>query len=69
MLEWSAASWVGDGQGHGRVTALQLDVAAVGKGFQRRTSRTEIRGTAGSVAWRAIPEMPVTKELPLQAAL
>lgn len=45
----------GLGEGYGRVTAVQLDVAATGKGSQRRSIRMEIRPDAGRVTWRAAP--------------
>ena len=40
--------------GGGRVTSVQLDVAALGKGFQRRTGRMEIREEVGVSVWRTI---------------
>ncbi|MBW0288756.1 MULTISPECIES: hypothetical protein [Rhodococcus] len=68
-LESQVAGYSGLGEGHGRVTGVQLDVAAAGKGFQRRTLRTEIRSDSGSVAWRTVPEVHATGAAPLRAAL
>ncbi|WP_197492852.1 hypothetical protein [Rhodococcus qingshengii] len=36
------------------MTSVQLDVAALGKRFQRRTGRMEIREEAGVSVWRTI---------------
>ncbi|KAF0956871.1 hypothetical protein MLGJGCBP_04799 [Rhodococcus sp. T7] len=68
-IESRVAGYSGLGEGHGRVTAVQLDIAAAGKGFQRRTLRMEIRSDSGAVAWRTVPEIPVTGHTPLRAAL
>lgn len=40
--------------GRGRVTGLQLDVGAAGKGFQQRTGRMEIRDDIGQLRWAGI---------------
>lgn len=68
-IESRVAGYSGLGEGHGRVTAVQLDVAAAGKGFQRRTQCMEIRSDSGSVAWRTVPEVQATGHAPLRAAL
>ncbi|MGY4783688.1 hypothetical protein ACVH9Z_27695 [Rhodococcus opacus] len=68
-IESRVAGYSGLGEGHGRVTGVQLDVAAAGKGFQRRTQRMEIRSDSGSVAWRTVPEVQATGHAPLRAAL
>lgn len=68
-IESRVAGYSGLGEGHGRVTGIQLDVAAAGKGFQRRTQRMEIRSDSGSVAWRTVPEIPAAGHTPLRAAL
>jgi hypothetical protein len=68
-IESRVAGYSGLGERHGRVTGIQLDVAAAGKGFQRRTRRMEIRGDSGSVAWRTVPEVQATDHGPLRAAL
>ncbi|CAG7642658.1 hypothetical protein SIM91_02345 [Rhodococcus opacus] len=68
-IESRVAGYSGLGEGHGRVTGIQLDVAAAGKGFQRRTQRMEIRSDSGSVAWRTVPEVQATGHAPLRAAL
>ncbi|MFV9456930.1 hypothetical protein ACNJ7E_26310 [Rhodococcus sp. NM-2] len=68
-IESRVAGYSGLGEGHGRVTGIQLDVAAAGKGFQRRTQRIEIRSDSGSVAWRTVPEVQATGHAPLRAAL
>ena len=68
-IESRVAGYSGLGEGHGRVTAVQLDVAAAGKGFQWRKQRMEIRSGFGSMAWCAIPEAQATGRAPLRAAL
>ena len=68
-IESRVAGYSGLGEGHGRVTGVQLDVAAAGKGFQRRTQRMEIRKDSGSVSWRTVPEVQATGRAPLRAAL
>ncbi|UNN05206.1 hypothetical protein [Rhodococcus opacus] len=68
-IESRVAGYSGLGEGHGRVTGVHLDVAAAGKGFQRRTLRMEIRSDAGSVAWRTVPEIQSTGHTPLRVAL
>lgn len=68
-IDSRVAGYTGLGDTYGRVTGVHLDVAAAGKGFPRRTLRMEIRGDAGSVAWRTVPETPATGPTPLRAAL
>lgn len=68
-IESQVAVYSGLGEGHGRVTGIQLDVAAAGKGFQRRTRRMEIRCNSGSVSWRTVPEIQAIGHAPLRAAL
>jgi hypothetical protein len=68
-IESRVAGYSGLGEGHGRVTGIQLDVAAAGKGFQRRTQRMEIRSDSGSLSWRTVPEIQTTGHAPLRAAL
>lgn len=47
---------------------MKLEVAAAGKGFQRRTARMEISDDAGSVNWRTIPDLATPITTPLRAA-
>jgi hypothetical protein len=68
-IESQVTGYSGLGDRHGRLTAVQLDVAAAGKGFQRRTSRMEIRSDSGSVTWRADTDVHTTEHAPLRAAL
>jgi hypothetical protein len=68
-IESRVAGYSGLGEGHGRVTGIQLDVAAAGTGFQRRTQRMEIRSDSGSLSWRTVPEIQTTGHAPLRAAL
>jgi len=65
------AGYTGISEGRGRVTSVQLDVAAAGKGFQRRTGRMEIREEASTSVWRAVAPTGVaaTGPAPLQKAL
>lgn len=67
-IESRVFGYSGIGQGHGRVTAVQLEVAAAGRGFQRRIGRMEISGDAGSVTWRTIPDIRTSITGPLRAA-
>lgn len=67
-IESRVVGYTGLGQGHGRVTAVQLEVAAAGKGFQRRTGRMEISDDAGSVTWRTLPDIRTSITSPLRAA-
>ncbi|ABH00781.1 conserved hypothetical protein (plasmid) [Rhodococcus jostii RHA1] len=68
-IDSRVAGYTGLGDKYGRVTGVHLDVAAAGKGFQRRTLRVEIRSDAGSVAWRTVPETQATGPTRLRAAL
>ncbi|WP_410176528.1 hypothetical protein [Rhodococcus qingshengii] len=70
-IESRVAGYSGLTAGRGRVTSVQLDVAALGKGFQRRTGRMEIREEAGVSVWRAIaPTVDSAHEpAPLKKAL
>ena len=70
-IESRVAGYSGLTAGRGRVTSVQLDVAATGKGFQRRTGRMEIREEAGMSVWRAIaPTVNAAHEpAPLRKAL
>jgi hypothetical protein len=70
-IESRVAGYSGLTAGRGRVTSVQLDVAALGKGFQRRTGRMEIREEAGVSVWRAIaPTVDAAHEpAPLKKAL
>ncbi|KAF0966658.1 hypothetical protein [Rhodococcus sp. T7] len=68
-IESQVTGYSGLGDRHGRLTAVQLDVAAAGKGFQRRTSRMEIRSDSGSVTWRADTDAQTAEHAPLRAAL
>lgn len=70
-IESRVAGYSGLTAGRGRVTSVQLDVAAVGKGFQRRTGRMEILEEAGVSVWRAIaPTVDASHEpAPLKKAL
>jgi hypothetical protein len=56
------------GRGHGRVTGVKLEVAATGKGFQRRTARMEISDAAGSGNWRTIGDLGTPITPPLRGA-
>lgn len=70
-IESRVAGYSGLTAGRGRVTSVQLDVAALGKGFQRRTGRMEIREDAGVSVWRSIaPTVDAAHEpAPLKNAL
>lgn len=68
-IESCVVGYTGLGQGHGRVTAVKLDVAAAGKGFQRRTGRMEIHDGTGQVAWRTIHDPHTRITAPLRATL
>ena len=68
-IESQVTGYSGLGERHGRLTAVQLDVAAVGKGFQRRASRMEICSDSGSVTWRTDTDIHTTAHPPLRAAL
>ncbi|MGW4339554.1 hypothetical protein ACWEK5_43245 [Rhodococcus koreensis] len=68
-IESQVAGYTGLDDRRGRVTGVQLDVAAAGKGFQRRTRRMELRSDSGSVAWRTVPTVPATDAATLRAAL
>lgn len=68
-IESQVAGYSGLGEGRGRVTGVQLDVAAAGKGFQRRARRMEIRSDSGSVTWCTVPEAQDAGRAPLRAAL
>ena len=70
-IESTVAGYTGIGEGRGRVTSVQFDVAAAGKGFQRRTGRMEIREEAGTSVWRAVAPAgaAATGPTPLQKAL
>lgn len=63
------AGYSGITAGRGRVTAVQFDVAAAGKGFQRRTQRMEIRDDTGSLSWHTAGEVPDATTMLLRAAL
>jgi len=54
--------------GRGRVTGVQLDVAAAGKGFQQRTGRMEIRDESGQLRWAAVDDSTLAATPPLRAA-
>lgn len=66
-IESRVAGYAGLGEGRGRVTSVQLDVAATGKGFQRRTGRMEIREESGISVWRSVA--PVVTAAPGDAPL
>lgn len=70
-IESTVAGYTGISEGRGRVTSVQLDVEAAGKGFQRRTGRMEIREEGGVSIWRAVApiEVAATGPTPLQKAL
>ncbi|EME16415.1 MULTISPECIES: hypothetical protein [Rhodococcus] len=53
--------------GRGRVTGVQLDVAAAGKGFQQRTGPMEIRDDTGQLRW-AVDDTTLASTPPLRAA-
>lgn len=54
--------------GRGRVTGVQLDVAAAGKGFQQRTGSMEIRDESGQLRWATVDNTALASTLPLRAA-
>ncbi|WCT06257.1 hypothetical protein [Rhodococcus qingshengii] len=54
--------------GRGRVTGIQLDVAAAGKGFQQRTGRMEICDDTGQLRWATVVDSALTSTPPLRAA-
>ena len=66
-IESRVAGYSGLTAGRGRVTSVQLDVAAAGKGFQRRAGRMEIREEAGVSVWRAISPTADTAHAPCPA--
>lgn len=69
-IESRVVGYTGLEQGHGRVSGVKLEVAAAGKGFQRRTGRMEISDDgAGSVTWRTIADISTTVTAPLRVAL
>ncbi|MCW2092995.1 UNVERIFIED_ORG: hypothetical protein M2328_006348 [Rhodococcus erythropolis] len=54
--------------GRGRVTGIQLDVAAAGKGFQQRTGSLEIRDDTGQLRWATVDDTTLASTPPLRAA-
>ncbi|MFC1474241.1 hypothetical protein [Rhodococcus qingshengii] len=54
--------------GRGRVTGVQLDVAAAGKGFQQCTGRMEIRDDTGQLRWATVDDSALASTPPLRAA-
>jgi hypothetical protein len=68
-IESQVTGYSGLGDRHGRLTAVRLDVAAAGNGFQRRTNRMEIRSDSGSATWRTDTDVHPTEHPPLRAAL
>ncbi|WP_428480571.1 hypothetical protein [Rhodococcus qingshengii] len=54
--------------GRGRVTGVQLDVAAAGKGFQQRTGSLEIRDESGQLRWVTVDDSTRAATPPLRAA-
>lgn len=54
--------------GRGRVTGVQLDVAAAGKGFHQRTGSLEIRDESGQLRWATVDHTPLASTPPLKAA-
>ncbi|NMM91861.1 hypothetical protein B2J88_47580 [Rhodococcus sp. SRB_17] len=63
------AGYSGLSEGRGRVTGVQLDVAAAGKGFQQRTGRMEIRDDTGQLRWAAVDDTGAVGVPSLRAAL
>lgn len=51
------------GQGRGRVLTVQLDVAATGKSFQRRSARMEIGERDGKTSWRTVAPVNGSSEI------
>ncbi len=57
-IEATVTGYRGVEGGRGRINAVQFDVAAAGKGFQRRTQRMEIRDGTGNLTWKALDGAP-----------
>ncbi len=66
-IESRVAGYTGLGQGlaqgRGRVLTVQLDVAATGKSFQRRSARMEIGAHDGKTAWRTVAPVNGSSEI------
>lgn len=57
-IESTVTGYGGVEGGRGRINAVQFDVAAAGKGFQRRTLRMEVRDGTGNLTWKALDGAP-----------
>ncbi len=62
------SGYTGLSAGRGRVTGVQLDVAAAGKGFQKRTGSLEIRDESGQLRWATVDDTALAATPPLRAA-
>lgn len=56
-IESRVAGYAGLREGRGGVASVRLDVAATGRGFERRTGRMEIREEAGISVWRSVTQV------------
>ncbi|MGC0367288.1 hypothetical protein ABH922_005340 [Rhodococcus sp. 27YEA15] len=64
MIDGVATGDNGITAGRGRTKALELGIVASGKGFQRRTQRTDIRDTNRRLTWQTVAADPHTDTAP-----